>query len=784
MDWRQPRASALDERAVTPSRAFSLAAAVYLAIAVALTYPLCWHLGTAVVHDPGDPILNTWLLWWNAHNWPLTASWWNAPNFYPMHDTLAFSETLAGLSPITSPIIWITGNPLFAYNVVFLMSFPASALAAWWLCRALTAREDAALLAGLAFGFAPYRIDQLPHLQILATWWMPLALGAAHRHLETGQRRWLVLLAVAWLLLGATNGYVLLFFAVVFAAWIAWFATLDRMARVGGIVMAWVVGVLPVVPILLKYRDVHRLLEFQRPYGEVVALSADILSAVRGSDLLAIGHHWLLPAGMESNLFPGVVVGLGVPLGVWLAWRQRAAHHVVADLGPWRIAFRVALALAVALSIVPVTIAVVGPWRIEWGPLVLSAMGGPRSAGAALSAWVVAAILSPPLLRLWWRRSVLGFYLLSSVLVWLLALGPEIRLQGTTLVERAPYFWLMRLPGFDGLRAPGRFAFLATLTLAVSGALLFARAVSTRAAARWSVVALLGAGIVADSWLTSLPLIAPPRPLSLLQSTAQGPVLELPFGHAERDIAAMYRQMSHGQPLVNGFSGYLAPYYHILEIALEKDRDHEALAQLAARGLKYVVVDQRSDPDGVRERFTASAPFARFVARQNDHVLFSLSDLGSAVSTLSLENTRRVVVQSIVDERGGADGLTVLTDDNPLTAWQSAGPQAGHETLTLSLSDPATLSALVVTHGPYRGGFARWLVVETSLDGREWAEQYSGRILPLLIGGVIDDPRLGLVRIDLHGATARFVRLRQTGALGETGESTWAMADVAVYRAP
>jgi hypothetical protein len=768
---------------LTASRSVSAAAAVYLAVAVAVTYPLCWQLGTAVVHDPGDPILNTWLLWWNAHNWPLTANWWNAPNFYPMHATLAFSETLAGLSPVTSPIIWITGNPLFAYNVVFLLSFPASALAAWWLCWTLTAREDAALLAGLAFGFAPYRIDQLPHLQILATWWMPLALGAAHRHLETGQRRWLVLLAVSWMLLGATNGYVLLFFAVVFAAWVLWFATLDRIARVGAIVTAWVVGVLPIVPILLKYRDVHRSLEFQRPYGEIVSLSADLLSAVRGSDLLAIGHLWLLPASTESNLFPGVVVGLGVPLGLWLAWRRGAALEGAVGLGPWRVVFRVALAVAILLSIVPVTIAMIGPWRIEWGPLVFSALGGRRAAGAALSAWVVASILSPPVLRLWWRRSVPGFYLLSSVFVWLLALGPEIRLQGTTLADRAPYFWLMRLPGFDGLRAPGRFAFLATLTLAVCGALLFVRVVSARASARWAVVALLGVGIVADSWLTSLPLIAPPRPLQLLQSTARGPVLELPFGHAERDIAAMYRQMSHGQPLVNGFSGYLAPYYDILEIALEKDRDHEALAQLAARGLKYVVVDQRSDPDGVREQFAASAPFARFVARQNDHVLFSLGDPGSTISTLTLDETTRVDVQAMVDEQGRSDGVMALTDGNPLTAWQSAGPQAGHETLTLSLNEPAPLSALVVTHGPYRGGFARRLVVETSLDGRAWAEQYSGRILPLLIGGVIDDPRLGLVRIDLHGATARYVRLRQTGEVGQTGESTWAMADLAIYRA-
>ena len=36
-------------------------------LAVAITYPLIWHLTSVVPHDLGDPLLSASILWWNAH---------------------------------------------------------------------------------------------------------------------------------------------------------------------------------------------------------------------------------------------------------------------------------------------------------------------------------------------------------------------------------------------------------------------------------------------------------------------------------------------------------------------------------------------------------------------------------------------------------------------------------------------------------------------------------------------------------------------------------------------
>ena len=151
-------------------------AGVYTAITIALTYPLLRYLSSAFPHDSGDPALNTWILWWSTQRVPLTAAWWNAPMFHPMAGAMALSELLIGLLPITAVVQLITQNPLVGYNIAFVLSFPLCGLAACALAFELTGRRDAAIVAGLAFAFAPYRMGQLAHVQVLSYYWAPIAL--------------------------------------------------------------------------------------------------------------------------------------------------------------------------------------------------------------------------------------------------------------------------------------------------------------------------------------------------------------------------------------------------------------------------------------------------------------------------------------------------------------------------------------------------------------------------------------------------------------------------------
>src|SRR5262249_54051034 len=111
----------------------ALATLGFVLLTLAYSWPLPRHVLHGVAHDPGDPLLNAWILWWSTKAVPLTSAWWNAPMFSPALGTFAFSEHLLGEAPIAWPIIALTGNALFGYNVALLASYVLCGLGAYFL---------------------------------------------------------------------------------------------------------------------------------------------------------------------------------------------------------------------------------------------------------------------------------------------------------------------------------------------------------------------------------------------------------------------------------------------------------------------------------------------------------------------------------------------------------------------------------------------------------------------------------------------------------------------------
>ena len=167
-------------------------------IAVAVTWPLVRDARTLIASDTGDPVLKTSILVWNATVRPLLAAWWNAPHFFPTEGVVAFTENLLGLYPLTSPLYWLTGNAVLAYNLTLFLMWPLSALAVFLLVRPLVAWQSAAFVAGLAFAFTPLRAVALPHIQTMATFGLPLCLVGLHGYVRDRQWPWLVLFGLAW----------------------------------------------------------------------------------------------------------------------------------------------------------------------------------------------------------------------------------------------------------------------------------------------------------------------------------------------------------------------------------------------------------------------------------------------------------------------------------------------------------------------------------------------------------------------------------------------------------
>ena len=289
---------------------------------MAWSWPLPLHLSTRFAHDPGDPLLVTYLLWWNAHVVPLTEAMWNAPFYWPLRDALALTEHGAGMGVVASPIQWLGGSPLLAYNVLLIVSAWWSAWAAHALVRRLTGSMAAAFCAGIAFGFAPYRASQLAHLHLLVTWWLPLALLALHAYYEDGRRRWLALFGASWLLQGLTNGYYMFFLPVLLLLWVLAFTDWrTQWRRAAAVTATFILFSLPLIPVLLKYYTVQRALGLGRARSEMQMFSAHWSSFLNAGPLL---RFWPSrePITQEDFLFPGVTGVIAVLACLLLARRQ------------------------------------------------------------------------------------------------------------------------------------------------------------------------------------------------------------------------------------------------------------------------------------------------------------------------------------------------------------------------------------------------------------------------------------------------------------------------------
>ena len=210
-------------------KAAGLAALAYVLLTALFTWPLPYFFSTHHAGaSGGDARIYLWNLWWvrkalvDLHASPLQTDW----IFYPVGIGLAL-HTLALLhGALYVPLSALLGD-VAAANSIVCATFVASALAAYALCRRLGSGPEGAFLAGVAFGFCPYRLAHLAgHYDLMSTEWIPLYALVFLVLMEPGARRiGLALLAGA---VAAACGYTnlsylvfLIFLSLLYAAWLA-----------------------------------------------------------------------------------------------------------------------------------------------------------------------------------------------------------------------------------------------------------------------------------------------------------------------------------------------------------------------------------------------------------------------------------------------------------------------------------------------------------------------------------------------------------------------------------
>lgn len=340
----------------TPWRSRTLALAGFTVFAAILLFPQLQRMDS--VPDLGDPLFSIWRSGWVFHKLGGDPRPLFSPNvFHPHPLTLTYSDSMLVPALTTAPLLAVGMHPVVAYNLVMMLSFIASAFAMYLLAERLTGSPAASFIAGLLFGFYPYRFEHYSHFELQMTYWMPLALLALHRFVTGGRTRD----AVAFALLAAAQLYSSMYYAVFFTVYgAALFTFLCLLQRppwrrlLGPAVIAGGLALVLALPLARTYSSARL---GDRDPGTVAYYSATAADYLRAHPRSATWGTLTLPGRMpERALFPGVMILL------------LAAVALIPPFGATRAAY--AGALLVAFEMSRGFNSLFYPYLYEWLPFI------------------------------------------------------------------------------------------------------------------------------------------------------------------------------------------------------------------------------------------------------------------------------------------------------------------------------------------------------------------------------------------------------------------------------
>jgi hypothetical protein len=297
-----------------------VAVLVGIALAVVLHWPLALHIGSDVPKDLGDPLPQAWQIAWGGNalqHQPL--DYWQANMYWPLKNSLAFSDALVGYAPFG-----MIGEGFEAaiarYDLLFLFAYALGFVGAYLLARELGVNRLAAAVAGVAFAYAPWKLEQDGHMHVISSGGIPLALFLLVR----GYRRdstWTVLagwLVATWqLALGFTLGLMLAYLLAALGVLLLlrWRRRRPRrgvvVASLAGAALFATMGVLLALP-YQQVRDDHP--ESERTAETVAAFSGGPEMFLAASELSTVWGPITEPVRdsldfvPEQTLFPGLLV--------------------------------------------------------------------------------------------------------------------------------------------------------------------------------------------------------------------------------------------------------------------------------------------------------------------------------------------------------------------------------------------------------------------------------------------------------------------------------------------
>jgi hypothetical protein len=566
--------------------------ALYLLLAIALTWPLASQLSTAV-SDLGDPLLNAWILDWTSHalvTQPLHL--FDAPIFYPSMKPLAYSEHLTGIALLVLPFHLAGVSAMTLHNIAMLLAFTLSGYGAFVLARMFTRSFPACFIAGIFFAFVSFKFDHLPQVQVVSAGWIPLTLAALVAYWRWPSKKYAALFAAAFVMNGLTNVYYLLFVSAAFGVTLLFlfFAAPRRELRFWTrLAIACVIAALVLLPFLLPYKAVSKAYEMKRYAGEIVTSGwrAWLVAAPRSLLYGPLAREELrLP---ENSLFPGLLPLFLIGAALMLTPRREGGRQPLLSVQNlrWLDALIVILGIISILSLVTDRLEIA-----PFGVRLLALRGSDTPIVALLLLFTIRCSIRLP--------HAFGEGNLRDALArsrftteeWMAAMWLLAGFIGSFGMRSFFFSFLFkRIDPFQSIRAAPRFAVIAYTGMAVFVALGAAALIARRKYKLTTAAVLLTLAI-----FDVMPVIrwesAPDRLPPVYRWIARnrtGPLVEWPIEHGPT-FRYLLGAAVHRVPLLNGTSGFEPPEHRGLREAWEQKRFDDLLAQEEKLGAKLLIV--------------------------------------------------------------------------------------------------------------------------------------------------------------------------------------------------
>jgi hypothetical protein len=554
-------------------------------LAVVMNWPLLLNLGETIPKDLGDPLPQSWQVAWGGYalgHQPL--EFFQSNQFWPLADTLAFSDALIGYAPAGL----IGSGPeaaVFRYDVLFLFAYALCFVGAYLLARELGLGPLGAAVAGAAYAFAPFRLEQDGHMHVISSGGIPLAFAIALR----GYR----LRRAGWVLAG---------FAV--AAW------QFSLGPTLGLPLTYLLCLLGLIAAVIWWRRGRPPL----PRRLVVATAAGAALFLAVAGLIALPYMRVAEEQPDADRPPSTVEAYSGPLSIFvtapgenLVWGEATAG-VRDDLENFqeKTLFPGLVILALAIT---------------------GLVAGVLARGVRIGLGV--GVLGVSVLALGFQE--------ANGLLWPYRIAYEL------------------LPGWDGMRTPGRLFTFATLFLAllagagVIAALRAARrrlgpaATTAAAAVLVLVIAIEGRGLPFNPTDSLAQPTVPEAPADVAGVPA--PQLHLPADLATDNRRYLLWSTDGFPAIINGRSSVQPEFTAEVVASAAGFPDRESVAALREVGVESVILHPYR-AGGTPQAAAASRPIAGLGITRERRGQVIVYELGSSASSASAAGRTRLAARS------------------------------------------------------------------------------------------------------------------------------------------